>query len=78
MKLEPDSATFQVLEPVRQGLNFRIQSTQSGCMAPLTQLDRRCPLVKLSQQSGFNLLKLFSNPLLVFVRQHSSIIRVKI
>ena len=76
--LKSDSAAFQVLEPVGQRLNFRIEGAQCRRMAPLAQLNRRCPLVKLSQQSGFNLLKLFSNPLLVFVGQHSPIIRVKI
>lgn len=43
-------------------------------MAPLAQLDGRCPLVKLSQESGFDLLKLLLNPLLVFVGQHGLII----
>jgi hypothetical protein len=46
-------------------------------MAPLAQLDGRRPLVKLRQQSGFNLLKLSSNPLLVLVSQHGLIIRAK-
>jgi hypothetical protein len=34
--------------------------------------------MKLSQKSGFDLLKLLLNPLLIFVGQHSLIIRVKI
>ena len=46
-------------------------------MTLLAQLDRCRPLVELSQQSVFNLLKLSLNPLLVFVREHSAIIRVK-
>ena len=46
-------------------------------MTPLAQLDRGRPLVKLGRQSGFNLLKLPLNPLLVVVRQHRTIIRVK-
>ena len=41
-------------------------------MALLAQLDRRRPLVKLSQESSFNLLKLSLNPPLVIVSQHSS------
>jgi hypothetical protein len=43
-------------------------------MAPLTQFDWGRPLVKLSQQSGFNLLELFLNPLLIFFGQHMLII----
>jgi len=43
-------------------------------MAPLTQFDRGRPLVKLGQQSGFNLLEVLSNPLLVFFGQHMPII----
>jgi len=35
-----NSATFQILEPVRQGLDLYIKGTQSGGMALLAQLDR--------------------------------------
>jgi hypothetical protein len=41
-------------------------------VALLAQLDRGRPLVKLSKESGFNLLELSLNPPLVIVSQHSS------
>jgi len=40
-------------------------------MTLMAQLDRRGPLVKLGQKSGFNLFKPPLNPLLVFVSEHS-------
>lgn len=43
-------------------------------MAPMAKFERRGPLVKLGQQRGLNLLKLLSDPLLVFIRQHVAII----
>ncbi len=58
---------FQPLEAVRQRFDFRVQCPPNCRVAPLAQFDRRSPLVKLGQQSGLDLLKLFCDPLLVFV-----------
>src|SRR5579863_1166382 len=68
----PISPTFQILEAVRQRLDLDVESTPGGRVALLAQLNRRGPPVKLGQQSGFNLLQLPPNPLLVIVSKHSS------
>lgn len=55
-------------------LYLGVERTQDRSMAPLTELDRRSPLVKPGQKSGLDLLKLSSNPLLVVVGKHTPII----
>jgi hypothetical protein len=61
------SAAFEILEPVRKGLNVSVQRAKSRGIALVTQFDRGCPLVELGEQGGFNLLEPCANPLRVFL-----------
>jgi hypothetical protein len=61
------STAFKLLQSIREGFNFGVERAESGSMAALTQFDGRSPFGKLGQQRRFDLLKLFLNPLPVFV-----------
>jgi hypothetical protein len=48
--------SVEILQPVWQRLNLGVKRAKNRGMAPLTQFDRRRPLVQLGEQGGFNLL----------------------
>jgi len=50
------SPAFEVFQAVCERFNFSVERTKRCGMAPLTQFDWGCPLVKLGEQSGFHFL----------------------
>jgi len=61
--MQDRSTTFEILEPIRNRLNFGVQRAEGRSMAFLTQLNGGRPLVKFSEQGSLHLLQLLADPL---------------